>query len=643
MTMRELVDKLNAATELYDAGTPTMTDTEWDKMYFQLVDMERDAEPLPDSPTQKIHFTEVSALEKSTHKYVMPSLEKTKKTDTVKSFISNKDSLFMLKMDGLTCALTYENGELIKGETRGNGLVGEDITHNVKVMSNIPKRINYKERLIVFGEVICDYETFEEFSEDYANPRNFASGSIRLLNSRESHSRKLSFVAWEVAEGFSESNSLAYNLGNLQMLGFTVVPGRVIEATDDTAEVDEVINSLKEEAKELNYPIDGIVIKWDNLKIYRDAGSTAHHPKGALAYKFYDEEYETELITIEYDVSRNGVLTPVAVFEPVDTGDSIIEKASLHNISVLESILVEPHVGQSIRVFKANDIIPQVSYGARIEHFGGAGFIIDYPRTCPICGGDTEIQVSDAGIKTLVCANPQCSGKLINIIDHFVGKAGIDVKGLSKATIEKLIEAGWLNCRADVFELGKHKGEWQKMPGFGVASVQNILTAISNSQNTYPEAFLSGLGIPLIGRTVSKQLFERFDSYADFRAYGQRKLGYSDIPGIGPEMSRALTTYDYTEADMMVEKYIHFKQKEVVEKADSLAGKTLVITGKLSRRRDDIKADIERAGGKVTGSVSGKTSYLVCNDKNSTTGKSGDAKRLGVPVITEEELMALIK
>ena len=647
MDLRELIDLLNEYTRLYDAGTPAISDKEWDDLYFQLVEREkRDGIIYPDSPTQTIHFDEVSKLDKITHSHPMLSLAKTKDMSEVESFTSKSDCIFMLKMDGLTASIRYEDGKLISAETRGNGVIGEDITHNIVHVNTVPITIPYAGTLVVDGEIICDTETFEKnFSKEFANPRNYAAGAIRRLNSKENQNSGLSFVAWDCIEGLS-CETLSDKLFKLDNLGFNTVPF-LFQDKDYTIEDD--FCSLKEIAKEMHYPIDGIVIKYNNCEYYQSLGNTDHHFRGGLAYKFYDEEYETKLLDISYDVSRLGILTPVAVFEPLDVDGSIIERASLHNMTIMREILGDtPYYGEPIWVYKANMIIPQISRAEKRDYgdiiaAGGVtvGLGGDYGIRCPICGGLTSIIKSDSGVEVLYCDNEECPGKLAQRIDHFCGKKGLDIKGISRKTIEKLIEWGWINGIADIFRLAEHKIEWESKPGFGNASVSKILDSIDGARkSTETEAFLSALGIPLIGRTVSKEIVKYYSTWKDFRdAVGG---DWTAFDGFGPEMSKAINSFDYTEADEIAE-MLNFKSAEAdeVTQSEGIKDKTFVITGKLSRKRDDIKAEIEHRGGKVTGSVSSKTTYLVCNDKNSTTGKSADAKRLGIPVITEEELYGL--
>lgn len=359
--MNELIEKLNYYTKLYDEGYPAISDKEWDDMYFKLEQLEKETGiVLANSPTAKIDYQVVNKLNKVTHNHPMLSLDKTKSIDDVLVFLNKKDGIAMAKMDGLTCSIRYLDGKLVSAETRGNGIIGEDITHNIKFVKDVPLEIPVKKEIIVDGEVICNYEDFENFSTDYKNPRNFASGSIRLLDSRTSAQRKLSFVAWDCIKGLDECKTLSLKIVKLDDLGFNTVPYFVLP-NDNLNTIEYSINSLKEMVKEFNYPIDGIVFKYDDCAYYQSLGATEHHFRGGLAYKFYDEEYETTLRDIEYTMGKTGVLTPVAVFDSVDDGESIIERASLHNLNIMRQILGEkPYIGQKIWVAKMNMIIPQV-------------------------------------------------------------------------------------------------------------------------------------------------------------------------------------------------------------------------------------------------------------------------------------------
>lgn len=641
--MRELIDWLNARTKEYDEGNPTISDREWDNKFFELVKMEEElgfAEQ--DSPTQRVNWDIVSGLQKITHNHPMLSLDKTKDIEEVKNFVGDKDFIAMTKLDGLTCSLTYVDGHLISAETRGNGEIGEDITHNAKVNASIPLHISYRDKLVVDGEIICDKKSFFPFDEknggDYKNPRNFASGKIRALNSADSEPLSLSFVAWDVIEGFEDCETLSHKLTKLLDYGFLVTPFTIINSVEDR------ISFIQKAAEDNGYPIDGVVFKFNDIKYYRSLGRTEHHFKGGIAYKFYDEEYETELLDIEWSMGRTGVLTPVAIFEPIDIDGTLVERASLHNLSILRNTLgLYPEMNQKIWVYKANQIIPQIAKSEKndtphdhILNNNGMNLL------CPICGQLTEIKNND-NVLTIHCVNPDCDGKLVNKINHFVGKKGLDVKGLSKMTLEKLINWGWINNIQDIFELKNYREEWIKKSGFGVKSVDNILAAIESARHTTLDKFISALGIPLIGTTAAKSLAKIFDDYEEFRSYVDADdVSFEEFENFGYEMNSALKRYDYSLADEMIKTgIITITSLVKEEKSNGLNGLTFVITGRLSRKRDDIKADIEAKGGKVTGSVSSKTSYLVCNDKNSNTGKSKDAKALGIPIITEEELNQL--
>ena len=557
----------------------------------------------------------------------------------------------MVKMDGLTCSLRYKDGSLVAAETRGNGQIGEDILHNALVIKNIPKRIAFTEgELTVDGEIVCTYEDFKPFAEEYKNPRNFASGSIRLLDSKECAKRNLSFVAWDAFGEEFRDDFLSEKLYDLSTLyGFTTVPyikGN-LKYNSTNYSLEEVVEQLKK-YQEI-YPMDGLVFKYDTTDEYEAAGRTDHHFKGGLAYKFYDEEYETVLIDVEWTMGRTGQLTPVALFLPIDADGSEISRASLHNISVMEELGIY-FKGQKIFVFKANQIIPQIS---RMEdiYMDKSGVEYEYlhiPETCPICGGPTEI-IQEVDSKVLYCSNPQCEGKLVNRIEHFFGKKGLDAKGISKATISKLIDLGWVSRIRDVFDLWKHKDEWKTLPGFGEKSVSNILGAIETCKNCSLEAIVSAAGIPLIGRTVAKDIAGRFATYGAFKERVLGDFDFSSLDGYGYEMNKSLKFFDYSELDYIVEEYLTIEEENInyfqeVPGSISLEGLQYCITGKLNiwKNREELTKTIESLGGKVTGSVSKNTTHLINNDINSTSAKNKKAQELGVAIITEQMFADII-
>ena len=633
--MEELIELLNKATRAYDEGHPIMTDKAWDELYFQLQELEnRTGIILPDSPTQKVVYEVVNELEKVKHNHPMLSLDKTKELNIVKDFLGNKSFLAMCKMDGLTCSLKYMNGQLVSAETRGNGLVGENILHNAKVISSIPKKIPYIGELIVDGEIICTQNDFKTFEKEYKNPRNFAAGSIRLLSAKECRLRKLTFIAWDVIKGLEESNSVFEKLNKLHDEGFTTVPAIIV----NTLSLEECVETLQKVAKDLSYPIDGIVFKFDDIEYGKTLGSTAHHFKNAIAYKFYDEVYITELLNIEWTMGRTGTLTPVAVFAPIDIDGSVVERASLHNLSIMEETIGIPYRGQKIEVFKANMIIPQIADGDRTG--GSDEKIIQLPEICPVCGGHVKFEENNL-TKNLVCTNPACEGKLVNRLDHFCGKKGLDIKGLSKATLEKLIDWGWVENISDIFDLKKYADEWKNKAGFGERSVENILSAIENSKNCSLESFISAIGIPLIGRSMAKILLEHIYTYEDFRNKIDERFNFSEYNGFAGSKTDSLLNFNYEEADKV---YTYLKIEEAIpneERVRDIQGLTVVITGRLNqyKNRTELQKAIEKIGGKVVSSISGNVDYLINNDINSTSAKNLSAKKNGIPILTEEEFV----
>lgn len=639
MDMRYLIDKLNHYTDLYDQGHPEISDKEWDELYFTLKQEEEKTGVIyPDSPTQHIHYESVSKLNKVTHDHPMLSLDKTKNIQEVNEFLQAQPFVAMFKMDGLTCSLTYEHGELIKAETRGNGIIGEDILHNAKVVKNIPLEIPYEERLVVDGEIICRKDDFIPFQKEYKNPRNFASGSIRLLSSEECKKRNLSFVAWEMIEGYPNIKEFWRRLEQLHNIGFTIVP-----MVYDKQQIDEALEIIKEQFKEEHaiYPIDGYVFKFNDVDFGKKQGQTDHHLKNAIAYKLYDETYATNLKNIEWTMGRTGVLTPVAIFDPIDIDGSTVERASLHNLSVMENILGIPFEKQKLQVFKANMIVPQI-YSAEKPKEKPSSPIIPLIEKCPICGEDVEI-INNNGVKIIVCTNPSCQGKFINILEHFCGKKGLDIKGLSKATFQKLIDWGWLENLEGVFNLNQYRNEWIKKPGFGITSVDKILKSIEEHRHTTLDAFISAIGIPLIGRTVAKDLTKYFKTYEDFRdAVMDDTYNFFTLDNFGEEMNNSIKNFDYAEADR-ISKLLIF-ETPVVNNAqinNSLTGKTIVITGKLVtfKNRAELKGVIESYGGKVSDSISGKTDLLINNDINSTSSKNKAAKARNIPIVSELDFM----
>jgi DNA ligase (NAD+) len=637
--IRQLVEKLNYYTKLYDEGVPQVSDFEWDNLYFELQKLEKETGIyLPESPTQHVDFEVVNSLQKVSHSHQMLSLDKTKDIQVIKSFCSQKTMICMGKMDGLTCALRYENGNLVAAETRGNGIIGENILHNALTVKNIPKKINYKGVLEVDGELICTYRDFENFSGEYKNPRNFAAGSIRLLDSQEANKRKLTFIAWDWIN--NPYDRLGDALVELGKLGFTTVPyWDGIDLTKDN--IEEIMLFIKQSCDKESLPIDGLVFKYDYVKDYAAAGQTAHHFKGGMAYKFYDEEIVSYLIDIDYDLGRSGVLTPVAVFEPVDIEGSIVSRASLSNLSIMKETFgtINPAVGSKVWITKRNQIIPKIE---RAEENLDTTTFIQLPQVCPVCGHKVEIVTSDSGVESLICPNPNCEGKLAVQIEHYCDMVkGMKIRGLSRATIEKLMDKNWLNGLSDLYCLRDCAEEWKKLSGFGEKSVENILTAVEMSKNCELWQFISALGIPLIGVAASKELANTFKTWANFSNSIKENFNIYTLPNFGWEMDKSIKNFDYSEADYIAEHYLNFEQPKESKKEKTLNGITVCITGKLVqyKNRKLFQDDIEAAGGKVASSVTSKTNFLITNDTTSGSSKNVTAQKLGVEIISEQDFI----
>ena len=634
------IAQLNMWTKAYDEGHPIVSDKKWDEAYFRLVDLENKANiHLPNSPTQKVVYEVQTELKKVTHNHPMLSADKTKDWDKFIQYFGDKDVVGMLKLDGLTLSLRYVDGHLVSAETRGDGEIGEDVTMNATTIASIPKYIDYTDELIIDGEIICRYCDFTAFSGEYANPRNFAAGSIRLLDPNECKKRNLTFVAWHVVKGLT--NDVAKNLNHLVGLGFLTTPW--------TSSFDwDAKEYLIDCAKELSYPIDGLIGRFMDREYGDSLGATSHHSKAIYAFKFYDETVQARLNTIKWQIGRSGILTPIACFDPIEIEGTTVERASLHNYSVMREILGPcAYIGEPLQVYKANQIIPQIlpvddkwryDYGYVVSHCGVSAN--DEPEFCPCCGKPVYRRVSDSGVENYYCENPQCKGRLVERLEHFCDrKKGLDIRGLSEQTLEKLVDWKWVESIKDLYNLSTRQGEWKNKPGFGEKSVDNILVAIENSKHTTLEKFISAIGIPLIGERVSKILAEKCENWETFRNLIEKdSFSFEEWDGFGYEMNRELKHFNYDEADELAKIFTF----TVVEKTgnDVLKGKTFVITGKLSRKRDEIKAEIESLGGKVGSSITAKTDYLIANQPENTT-KYNTALAKGVPIITEEEYKAI--
>lgn len=645
--MLDMIDYLNKCTKAYDEGNPIITDEQWDKLYFELEKFEeRTGVVAPNSPTHTIQYDVVNELEKIEHNHPMLSLAKTKEVSDVIEFGQGKTLICMEKLDGLTCSLRYVNGKLVSAETRGNGIVGENILHNIYHVKGVPHKIDFLEELVVDGEVICTYDDFRFWAATYKNPRNFASGSIRLLDSKECAKRNLTFIAWDVIKGFENIEHLNIKLQMLKQYGFKTVAYNTI-ATKHESTLNEVIELIKGYAHEDKVPIDGVVFKFNDCKYYESLGATDHHFRGGLAFKFYDETYETKMIDIEWTMGRTGVLTPVAVFEPIEIDGSIVSRASLHNVSILRKIfgVIGAFVGQTVEVYKANMIIPQISKAYYPDFAITESNRIRNPEVCPICGAPTEYVYGETDL--LVCGNPACEGKLINRLDHFCGKKGLDIRGLSKATLEKLIDWGWVINILSLYELHKYRYLWIQKPGFGPKSVDNILAAIEATKTTatFP-AFITALGIPLIGGVQAKEIAKHFSGWYEFIHAVESGFDFSTLSGFGVVKSESILKFDYSEAIELAKLLISVCIVPIEDKGEetskSCDGLTFVITGSLKeyKNRAELTSIIELLGGKVVGSISKNTKYLINNDTASESSKNVAAKRLGIPIISEQEFIS---
>ena len=628
--IKELTEELNRLTELYDKGIPEISDKEWDDMYFELINLEQEYNyVMPNSPTQRINYTVVNELQKVKHNHPMLSLDKTKDIEEIKSFVGNKDWIAMLKMDGLSCSLLYESGRLVRAETRGDGEIGEDVTHNAMVIPSIPKIIPYKDRLVVDGEIICKLDDFKEFSEEYKNARNFASGSIRLLDSNECAKRKLSFVAWDVIGDFGgECNALNEKLGRLIDLEFEIVPFTIIGT------IEESVGWLKNHTN--NYPIDGLVFKLRKCVEYEAMGRTEHHFRGGLAFKFYDELYETKLLDIEWTIGKTNTLTPTAIFQTVNIDGAGISKASLHNISIIKKLGLTNNC--TVRVYKANQIIPQID-----SCLQDGDSDITLPKYCPVCGGKTAI-VKDNGSEVLVCTNPNCLGKLLGRLNFFVSKPACNIDGLSEQILSFLIDKGWVKCFKDIYCLAEHKVEWQKCDGFGKKSVENILDAIEKSRNITLDRFVCALSIDGVGKSTSKTISDAFNGdFAEFINAFDNGFNWTTLTDVGDITAQNINNYltkNEAEIRELAKEFNFIFPTKVDVKDNPLSGVRFCLTGSFSQSRDKLKEQLEAKGAKFVSGVSKNLDILFCGEKAGS--KLTKAQSLGIKVTYEDELMKLL-
>lgn len=639
-TMKSLIKKLNDASyAYYNTENPIMTDIEYDTLLNKLQEMERETGIiLSNSPTQRVGAPVLDELTKVTIQgKPMLSLDKVHSAEEVYSFAKGRKILGLIKCDGLSTRLIYENGKLVSAHTRGNGYEGSDVTEHIKNFTNVPLTICATRRYVVDGESIIkdnDFATLEGFK----NSRNTASGALSLLDVKEVKNRKLSFILWDVIEGEDDEDSLEERIFHAMKLGFEVVKGVEISSNDLSIEkIDEGNQIVLNKAKEYGIPCDGVVWKFDSVSYGDKMGATSHHFNNGIAWKPEIETMESSLLTIEWTMGRTGQLTPVALIEPIEMDGATIERCSLHNISVMRSLLGDyPHKGQMVKVYRANMIIPQILEAD--TSYPNAPYII-IPNRCPVCGEETEIK-QDNDSQFLYCANPNCQGKLLNRLDHYCSKKGMDIKNLSKATLEKLIDKFNLQKFSDLYNLSQYKEEWMTMQGFGEKSVERILASIEESKNTTLDKVIAAAGIPLIGNSTSKELVKYFDTYESFRQAINNNYNFLQIDGFGEVMCDSLLSYNYSEIDEVIP-YLNIEKKKEEKQEETLSGLSFVITGKLGKifkNRAELEENIKSRGGSVKSSVTKNTSYLIANEAEDTT-KYKTALALGTPILTEEEFL----
>ena len=631
--IKELTELLNKASDsYYNTGDIIMEDREYDSLLEELRSLEQETGfVMMASPTHKVGYEVKSELQKVAHNHPMLSLAKTKDWNEFIRYFGNKDVIGMLKMDGLTCSLRYVNGELVSAETRGNGEIGEDILHNIKTVKTVPQKIPYKDELIVDGEIICTYEDFEPFSTEYKNPRNFASGSIRLLDSNECAKRPLTFVAWNVIKGFDNENSFLRKLVLIDELGFTVVPW--------TSSFDwDAKEFLVNKAKKLGYPIDGLVGRFDDIKYGEGLGATSHHSNAAYAFKFGDETYETILRDVEWNTTRTGIIAPVAIFDEVDLDGALTTRATLHNLSIIEQL--ELGIGDTITVYRSNMVIPKIDDNITRSN------TLKIPTVCPCCGHPTEVKYTDNS-KVLMCTNPDCPAKKLARFTHFVSRKCMNIDGLSERTLELLISNNLIKNFRDIYHLKEHVGKLCTLDGMGKKSVENLLNSIEKSRDVKLENFIAALGIPNIGLSAAKAISKKFNgSHYDFiLALSNDNYDFSQIDDFGEITNKSLHDWWHSK-DPMVE-LLPMEVNFIVEDTGSnanLDGKSFCITGSLTHyaNRDALVKAIDDNGGKYVSSVSKKTDYLINNDKTSTSGKNKKAMDLNIPIISEEDFINMI-
>ena len=643
--MRELVDILNRARRAYEQeDKEIMSNYEYDRLYDELLELEKElGTTLAASPTVNVGYEVLSNLPKERHERPMLSLDKTKEVERLREFLGDQKAMISWKLDGLTIVLTYRNGSLEKAVTRGNGEVGEVVTNNARVFRNIPLAIPYQGELVLRGEAVISYKDFEKINEEigdadakYKNPRNLCSGSVRQLNNEITAKRNVRFYAFTLvqADGVDFKNSRLYQMQWLKSQGFDVVENHPVTAET----VDEEVAWFAEHIGENEVPSDGLVLVYDDIAYGQSLGSTAKFPRDSFAFKWADEIRETTLTGIEWSPSRTGLINPVAIFEPVELEGTTVSRASVHNISIMEDL--ELGIGDRITVYKANMIIPQIA-----ENLTRSG-VKDIPEKCPVCGGPTRIAMENE-TKTLFCTNPKCQAKHVKSFTLFVSRDAMNIEGLSEATLEKFIMNGYVKDFTDLFHLDRYEEEIKQMDGFGEKSFVNLQNSIQNARKTTLSRLVYSLGIPNVGSANAKVICRALGNDPE-RILNATIEELSDISGVGGVIAGAFVDYfsDREHRDIFERllQEVEIPQEETAEDSQKFAGVNFVITGSVHHfaNRAEVKEEIEKRGGKVTGSVTSKTNYLINNDVNSTSSKNRKARDLNVPIISEEEFLNML-
>ena len=643
--IKELTKILTEAGKAYyQENREIMSNFEYDKLYDELSALERETGiVLAGSPTVTVGYESVQELPKERHEQPMLSLDKTKDVEALKSFVGEQKALVSWKLDGLTIVLTYRDGGLFKAVTRGNGEVGEVITGNARVFENIPLSIPYKGELILRGEAVISYSDFVKINEEiedvdakYKNPRNLCSGSVRQLNNEITAARHVNFYAFSLvkAEGVDFKNSRKEQFAWMQKQGFCVVEHRIVTGED----VPEAVEWFARRIQEYDIPSDGLVVVYDDIAYGQSLGTTAKFPRDSIAFKWKDEIRNTHLLEIEWSPSRTGLINPVAIFEPVELEGTTVSRASVHNLSIMKAL--ELGIQDEIQVYKANMIIPQIA-----ENLTRSGNV-KIPETCPVCGGATHIQKAN-DVETLYCTNEECQAKKLKLFTLFVSRNALNIDGLSEATLEKFIGRGFIHEFADIFELDKHREEIVEMEGFGIKSYENLMAGIAEAQKTTQPRLLYGLGIPNVGVANAKMICKAFQyDLGKIRSADAEELAAVD--GIGPVIGKTVAEYFASEkSSSMLDRLLEKLEIEIpdIEASEQVfAGMNFVITGSVQHysNRNELKSLIEEKGGKVTGSVTSKTTYLINNDAASSSSKNKKAKALGIPIISEEDFMKML-